>query len=278
MNIKSLMTTSVIVFISASAVQAADVIVSHEVVPVVTTPAFSWTGFYIGAQIGGFSSKVERGDQDTKERVFSKNETPKPSGFVGGIYAGSNIDLGYGLVLGVETDVIWADRRDTRISTSEVLDIDGAVELNQHFQDAGVKLEGAEKFVTGDTGIYGITLKEKWSGATRVRIGFVAADRIMPYIAGGVVYAQMQGIDWFSGTKKSVNNKLGKTVSGNIFDKTKMFVGYTLDYGIDFAITDNVLFRAEYRYSNFGKKKFGKGGNEVSYKTNDLRIGIAYRF
>ncbi|WP_372712443.1 hypothetical protein [Bartonella machadoae] len=38
------------------------------------------------------------------------------------------------------------------------------------------------------------TFKEKWSGATWVRIGFAAADRFMPYVASGIAYAQVQGI------------------------------------------------------------------------------------
>ncbi|WP_208437740.1 porin [Bartonella taylorii] len=277
MNIKSLITASVFAFISASAVQAADVVIHQETAPVITASAFSWTGFYIGGQIGGFSSNVEIINSDTKDTI-SEDMTPKPSGFVAGIYAGSNIDLGHGLILGVETDAVWAGREDKKSSTSEILGNFGAVELNQDFKDAGIQLEEAEKFVAGDTGVYRTILKEKWSGATRVRIGFATADRIMPYISGGVSYAQMQGIDWVSATKKSVNNKPGKTISGNTIDKTKMFIGFTLGGGIDFAMTDNVLLRAEYRYSDFGKKKFVKDGNEFSYKTNDFRVGVAYKF
>ncbi len=31
---------------------------------------------------------------------------PKPSGFIGGIYLGSNVDFGNVLILGVETDAV----------------------------------------------------------------------------------------------------------------------------------------------------------------------------
>ncbi len=61
-----------------------------------------------------------------------------------------------------------------------------------------------------------------------------------------------------------------------MFDKIKIFVGYI--GGIDFAMTDNILFRAEYHYSGFGKKKFDKDGKEVIYKTNNFHIGVAYKF
>ncbi|WP_019219901.1 outer membrane protein [Bartonella florencae] len=252
-----------------SVTQAADVIVPHEVAPAIAAPSFSWTGFYIGAQLGGFSSKVKVTDSETKERIFKKNGAPQPSGFVGGIYIGSNINLNHALILGIETDVVWVNRGDKKSSVSKILDATGALELNKSLIDAGVKLEETDKFVAGDMGRYGATLKEKWSGTTRVRIGFAVTDRIMPYIAGGVVYTQIQGTDWVSGIKKSINNNL---------DKTKMFVGFTLGAGIDCAMTDNVLLRAEYRYSDYGKKKFDRDGNEVSYKTNDLRVGVAYKF
>ncbi|WP_343056813.1 hypothetical protein [Bartonella callosciuri] len=33
-------------------------------------------------------------------------------------------------------------------------------------------------------------------------------------------------------------------------------VGFTID--VDFVMTDNVLLRTEYRYSDFGRKKFFK--------------------
>ncbi|MBB5073419.1 opacity protein-like surface antigen [Bartonella callosciuri] len=147
------------------------------------------------------------------------------------------------------------------------------------------------KVVKGGTASYGFTYKEKWSGTTRVRIGFAAADRILPYVAGGIAYAQMQGISTVTGTIAVIapavaapyddpdvaNNKL-KTVSGTLLDKTTMMIGYTLGGGIDYAMTDNVLVRAEYRYSDFGKKKFQDDGAEFNYKTNDFRVGVAYKF
>ncbi|MGF7157567.1 outer membrane protein [Bartonella heixiaziensis] len=282
MHIKYLMMTSVIALISSSAAQAADIVVpneasSHRETSIVTASTFSWTGFYIGAQVGSFSSKVEVTDPDTKNKLFTKDNTPKPSGFMGGLYGGSNIDLGNGFILGIETDAVWADRGDTKTFFTKELEVGDLEDFNEAFTKAGIKLSEAEKFRVGDTGSYTFTYKEKWSGATRVRIGF-AAERIMPYVAGGIAYAQMQGIATISGTKKAVDNKPSKTVSGIVGDKTKMMVGFTLGGGIDFAMTDNVLLRAEYRYSDFGKKKFKDDEAEFNYKTNDFRVGVAYKF
>ncbi|WP_212111203.1 outer membrane beta-barrel protein [Bartonella queenslandensis] len=117
------------------------------------------------------------------------------------------------------------------------------------------------------------TFKQNWGGATRVRIGF-AADRFMPYLAGGIAYGQFQDT-----VSVSVKDEDGSVVSSkNLTDETKTMIGYTLGGGVDFAVLDNVIVRAEYRYSDFGKKKFAKEKLEVNYKTNDFRVGVAYKF
>ncbi len=43
---------------TASAAQAADIIVLREKAPaVIIAPSFSWTDFYLGGQVGNFSSQ-----------------------------------------------------------------------------------------------------------------------------------------------------------------------------------------------------------------------------
>ncbi len=100
----------------------------------------------------------------------------------------------------------------------------------------------------------------------------------MSYVADGIAYAQIQGVDKVSETKKSANGKPSKEVSATVFDKTKTMVGFTLGGGIDFAMTDHILLRAEYCYSDFGKKEFKKDYLKLGYKTNDFHVGVAYKF
>ncbi|WP_375655152.1 MULTISPECIES: porin [unclassified Bartonella] len=277
MNIKSLVTTSVIAIAAASAAQAADVIIPRETAPaVISAPSFSWTGFYIGGQVGNFSGKVDVVDSETKKKITDKDWTPKPSGFMGGIYVGSNVDLGNGLILGVETDAVWADREDSKAHSAVI----GEAGLDS-FKD---KLTVAKAtFVSGksidnvtkdDKRIDSTSIKEKWSGATRVRVGFAAVDRIMPYVAGGIAYTQLQVVD----SLKAATADGAEIASAKVFDETKTMVGFTVGGGIDFAMTDNVLLRAEYRYSDYGKKAFVKDGDKLAYKTNDFRVGVAYKF
>ncbi|WP_455475943.1 outer membrane protein [Bartonella sp. B17] len=278
MNIKCLMTTSVIALVSASAVQAADIMVSKEEPAAVVTfsPAFSWTGFYLGGQIGNLSSDLKikslKGNKD-----LSDARTPEFSGFMAGIYAGSNVDLGNGFVLGVETDLVWANREDAKqISAGVALD-DTAAILVEDFgkaTDVSGKDDISTVVVSGSHRDDDFTFKEKWSGATRVRLGFAVADRVMPYVAGGIAYAEVQGTDKVT----VIAADKGKKVSGTVYDQTKTMVGYTLGAGVDFAMVDNVILRAEYRYSDFGKMKFASDVYEANYRTNDFRVGIAYKF
>ncbi|WP_273789049.1 outer membrane protein [Bartonella sp. ML70XJBT] len=277
MNIKWLITASAFAFVSVSAAQAADVIVPPNptpVAPVIVAPTFSWTGFYIGGQIGGFSGKTKMDILAKGQKIpVSDDYLPKLSGFMGGLYGGSNIDLGNGLILGVDTDIMWSNKDDTKTGKTYVI-VPGHINyINKMLKDAAINI-GENALKAGVKRTHSFTFKEKWAGATRVRIGF-AADRIMPYVAGGIAYTQLQDTASISITDKDS----GKVIaSGTLSDETKTLVGYTLGAGVDLAMTNNIIVRAEYRYSDFGKKKFSNDKYETSYKTNDFRVGVAYKF
>ncbi|WP_332059739.1 outer membrane protein [Bartonella sp. CB74] len=277
MNMKWLITASAFALVSASAAQAADVIVPRDpapIAPVIVAPAFSWTGFYLGGQIGSFSSKTKM-DIFSQGKWISANKDllPKLSGFMGGFYAGSNVDLGNGLVLGVDTDIVWSDKSDTKMGRAYNINEADIPYIKRILTDAGIQISD-DDIQKDDKRASSFTFKEKWAGATRMRVGF-AANRIMPYIAGGIAYTQLQDIASISVTKSDT----GKVIaSGNLSDEKKSLVGYTLGAGVDFSMTNHVIVRAEYRYSDFGKKKFAKDKNDVSYKTNDFRVGVAYKF
>ncbi|WP_330168879.1 outer membrane protein [Bartonella grahamii] len=315
MNTK-FVTASVFSLISPSIVQAADV-AAHEVPvhvasEVVASSPFSWGGIYFGGQVGGFSSKISAitrdvdiplyPDEGSKSKPWipvEKQYMPELSGFVGGFYAGVNFDLGNNFIVGIDTDMLLTEKKDTKTrfqadesSTggpgTEGAGTEGAGTEGAGTEGAGTEGAGTEeksrkramrqgrglsRSVTEDKKekdslTFNHTLKQKWTGATRVRVGF-SAGRVMPYIAGGVAYGQFQDI---LSTVITGDEPFSKTS-----DVTKTMIGYTLGAGVDFAMTDHLIMRAEYRYSDFGKKKF-KDEIEVKYKTNDFRAGISYKF
>ncbi|MBA9082267.1 MULTISPECIES: porin [Bartonella] len=356
MNTKCLISTSIIALFTASVAQAADITIPREsrpvvsppqtsgqisppvemssnsnVPPVISAPTFSWNGFYLGGQIGGFSGKTgislyaKKGPGTREWTAVEKDTLPQLSGFMGGLYAGANVDLGNSLILGVDTDIVWSNKQDTKIvskKTFEVLSLEGIEEEEQvqerverdvipretdALSTQSAQIEQRERVRRSSVSSHNeeftsqqqmltisrstrdgreteeftqiaeivktcsYTLKQQWSGATRIRIGF-AVDRIMPYVAGGIAYTQLQSI--FS---RSLEMEHRKENLSDLLDK-KMMVGYTVGGGIDFAMADNVILRAEYRYSDFGKQKFFKDKLELSYQTNDFRVGVAYKF
>lgn len=99
-----------------------------------------------------------------------------------------------------------------------------------------------------------------WSGAARLRLGY-AVDRFLPYIAGGVAFGDVD---------------VSSNAGGPSFGDT--FTGWTIGAGVDYAMTDNLLLRAEYRYTDFGTESFGGINADVDLTTNEVRLGIAYKF
>ncbi|WP_375642254.1 MULTISPECIES: outer membrane protein [unclassified Bartonella] len=271
---KYLVSTSIFSLISISVVQASDIVIPEQPVPVIAGHAFSWTGFYLGGQIGNFSGKTTASYLKDETRIWNpvgKENLPKLSGFIGGVYAGSNIDIDNSFIIGIDTDIMWSGKKDSK---------DVALPKKSPTEEKPKPIE--ETSLTRDlheedpiTPIKAVrhTLKQKWAGATRVRVGF-AIERVMPYVSGGIAYTQLQNIFGLVADSKS-----GEVDSSDwLHDEKKTMIGYTLGGGVDFAMTDHVIVRAEYRYSDFGKKKFVHDKFEMGYKTNDFRVGVAYKF
>ncbi|AQX21705.1 Outer membrane protein beta-barrel domain-containing protein [Bartonella sp. CDC_skunk] len=371
MNIRYLITVSVLSLNLPFGAQASDTAVPSGLKSI-ASPFYSWGGFYLGGQVGSFSSSMSllhNNTDKTDERNFKDVFSSEVSGITGGFYAGVNFEYSDRFVLGVDTDIVFSNKKaekvfidkkfenlvrsqdsirqaiqqSTRRGSSEHSQIvsssggghrmattipslphvvsstgadplirtvltypnegrtvvyDGAAALRVKVSGSGSEQPLVTSSVTypslGKTVVYsggltrddsssaGIlplpfevythTLKRKWLGATRMRLG-LSAGRVMPYIAGGIAYAKVQFI-----SSKTVNIGASKnTVPMSSLDGAEVMVGYTLGGGFDFAMTDRILLRAEYRYSDFGAKKFKKVDLKC-HKVNDFRIGLAYKF
>ena len=228
MKLKALLLASTVALVAATGAKAADAVIEQEPVPVVIAPSFTWSGAYIGGQIGyGWGKSNFDGD------IYSYGDV-KPDGFLGGIYAGYNFDLGNNIVLGIDGDVTYND-------VSKGIDV-----------------------YDGDIAVGDFETKLRWSGAVRARVGY-AIDRFLPYIAGGVAFGDVKN----SGSIRDIG-----------FSESKTLTGWTAGAGIDYAATDNLIVRLEYRYTDYGDKDIDFGGLNVNqdFKTNEVRLGVAYKF
>ncbi|MFC4625431.1 porin family protein [Daeguia caeni] len=142
MKLKTSFLASCMIAAGIVGANAADAVIAEEPVPVVSAPVFTWAGPYIGGQVGyGWGRSKFSNDEDTLKM--------KPDGFLGGIYAGYNLDVGDNFILGIDGDVTYNDL-DKGISHYDPED-DDAMEISTRL---------------------------RWSGAVRARAGVRARLKI----------------------------------------------------------------------------------------------------
>jgi len=120
-------------------------------------PAFSWTGFYLGAQIGW--SHI-RDTQDLSSPSFAWSVSDTADGFLGGVHGGYNLQISQ-FVLGVEADFEGN-------TTNHTFLVGGPFSV--------------------DTAA---TEKLRWQGSLRGRLG-IAFDRVLVYGTGGWAFGEFE--------------------------------------------------------------------------------------
>ncbi|MGY5810715.1 outer membrane protein [Rhizobium sp. LEGMi198b] len=106
-----------------------------------------------------------------------------------------------------------------------------------------------------DTIAPGIDVWTDIDGSVRARLGY-AFDRALIYATGG-----------WEATRGFVD-------TGS--KDTKTFNGWTVGAGVDYAFTNRVFGRLEYRYTDFGDKDIN--GVNVDLKQNAVVVGIGVKF
>ncbi|MGF9563452.1 outer membrane protein [Neorhizobium sp. JUb45] len=212
--LKKIMLASAILLSTSAIGLSADLTESNPVPPIaLETPAFTWTGAYIGISGGagwlnGSTTKMGRyhDQQDFDGTVF-------------GGFAGYNWQFSNGIVAGIEGDI----------------------EYNSNDE----KFFGYRTFGTD------------WQGSARGRLGY-AFDRLMVFGTAG--WTMAKGHIEFPGASES-----------------ETFSGWTAGAGVDYAVTDKVFLRGEYRYSDFGSKEIVRGMN-VDFDQSVVKVGLAVKF
>jgi outer membrane immunogenic protein len=115
------------------------------------------------------------------------------------------------------------------------------VEADAMFGDVEGFGDGFQDDGTPATPGSGVQQDLNWNGAVRLRAGY-AVDRFLPYIAGGVAFGDVDAEIFDTG------------VSVASFSET--YVGWTIGAGVEYAFTDNMVGRFEYRYTDFVTKIF----------------------
>jgi outer membrane immunogenic protein len=213
-------------------------------------PAFSWTGFYIGANVGGAWTP------DTGSSEFGPLFPPfavlppitpvftvipgqlasltgggSQSGVIGGGQIGYNWQVQQ-FVLGVEADVVGTDLKGSSASAT------------RSFGPPILPITVTQT-VTVDFG------RIDWMASFRGRLGF-AVDRVLFYGTGGAAVAE------FGGARATVVNGPGIGLPAGTFTSTSggntTRWGWTVGGGIEWAFNQNWSLAGEYRHTDFGNR------------------------
>ncbi len=189
---------------------------------------------------------------------------------------------------GARTEVVWSGvyaGLQAGYTHAELEDRLGGLRAERDFGDvsgglyAGYMHQLASRFVlgaeadlnvanlrrTGDAKVYRgsrhvddveIYDRIKWTGGLRARVGY-AAGQFQPYVTGGLGIVKYRG--------DLVNDKA---------------YGWTVGAGVEYAATENLIARMEYRYSDYGeaRERPGHGIPTVDVVSHDLRMGLALKF
>ncbi len=204
--------------------------------PALPVMTYSWTGFYLGLDAG---YSIGRANHNVTGAAGAST-TAEPSGFSLGGHAGYRYQMANNIVLGAEA------RAFANFDT------------------------GSRKRI----GIFGndAIVENKWGGDARLTLGY-AMGRLLPYIAGGLAFADVKGC-----TSAALG---GPCVANTNYSDTR--VGWTIGAGLAYAVTNNLIARVDYAYSNFGAKNYTTtalvgGVTRAKLETHAVRAGLSWKF
>jgi outer membrane immunogenic protein len=212
-------------------------------------PIFTWTGIYIGGQIGYAWGTSNTNVTDNFGDFVSFHTSN--SGVIGGAHVGYNLQLSQ-FVVGLEGDV---DGTSLSKSISGSPFIGGGIGAN-------VPLTATTR-----TGV---------QGSIRGRLGYVW-DRVLLYATGGVAFAGVEGTLYgpFGGSVSSSTTRVGWTVGGG------------LEYAVTNNWSIRAEYRyAQFGHSSFaGDNAFAFPGlaaiGAIASRTtneNRVQVGFSYKF
>lgn len=121
---------------------------------------------------------------------------------------------------------------------------------------------------------FGTGAKISALGTVRGRAGY-AVDRVLPYVTGGFAWA---------------NARTGVTVGGDAiqnfsFTDSKVFTGWTVGAGLEYAVTNNITAKVEYLYADLGSKDLSPHPFGASFQVpadlsslQTVKFGLNYKF
>jgi opacity protein-like surface antigen len=206
--------------------------------------AYNWTGLYVGAD-GGYGAEAVKGTLTSAAGAPLASYSYNVSGPLAGVFAGGNYQFNR-LVIGAEGDWQWS-----RLAGN-----------NQVLAPIGA----AGAFPAGP---FTISTTTRDYGSIRGRFG-LTYDRFLIFGTAGWAWGNPSNAYALTGAAPFVTN-------GGIAN------GWTAGAGVEYALTANILARAEYRCTDLKTSGFvnvatnsADAGNRTPI--SDIRFGLAYKF
>jgi outer membrane immunogenic protein len=244
-------------FCSAPAL-AADMAVKAPPPPVLPpTPVYSWTGFYIGADVGGMWTNSNANwllPTTTVPSGTNISAGTDASSFIGSLHAGYNWQFAPAAVAGVEGD--WS-----------LTHAGGSWS-----QPPNATFSGPETMSS--------TLD--WLASIRGRLGVLVAPNLLAYATGGAAWGKLDyaaAVTCYPGCVPpySVSSAFSNTADG-----------YVVGGGFEWAMTMNWYIRAEYLFYHLDSSQSVVATTPVyphpsvfNWSNTDIslgRVGVSYKF
>jgi outer membrane immunogenic protein len=167
----------------------------------------------------------------------------------GGAYVGGAVTYDWGRFGG-------SDERDADA-------VGGAIYGGYNMQNGQI-VYGAEADVgyNGEEGSAGagLTGTQGVNGSLRARVGY-DMNPFLIYATGGVAAAN-------------------HTIESATDEDSKAAIGYTVGAGVEALVTDNIMARVEYRYTDYASRDFDIDGATVSrgFDDHSVKVGIGVKF
>ena len=214
-------------------------------------PVWSWTGFYIGVNVGGSIGRDPTHVSEFGPGVIGNivSQTISPAGFIGGGQIGYNYQFAPNWVVGLEGDYQGASQKDSSC-----------------FGSCGA--------IGGGSAALNITQKVESFATARARLGYTGSPYLW-YVTGGAAWAKVHNELVFTtasiASEGSANfNKSGWAIGGGV--ETRLAGGWTakleylyMDLG---SITDVAV--ATLPLTIFTQKS--------DIRDNIVRVGLNYKF
>jgi outer membrane immunogenic protein len=202
------------------------------------TPVYSWTGFYVGGNVGGAWSR------NSGTITFLGPLSPLDpftgntggSAAIGGFQEGINWQFARTWVVGIEGDWSWTN---------------AGRGLSQALTFGGIPLNFPSNGSLG--------AKLDWLASARNRLGYLVTPNLMIYGTGGVAWGK---IDYAANA--SLNDPVGFIYTSNAaFSHTE--VGWVAGGGLEWMFADHWLLRGEYLYYRLDSPQSVSSTNPLTF-------------